>query len=282
MKKIKDNFKVLVYHKIKDEKTFEKHLLYLKKNYNLIDLEKLESYFENRSYLPEKALLVTFDDGDYTNFSKAYPLLKMYKVPAIFFVITGLLNSQTPFWWDELNYYFGPREGNSKAWEIKNWSNEERLKFLKNVRKLSDKPILKSRQLSVSELEELKNGNISIGNHTLSHPMLDRCSEEEINRELSTSITILKNLGCRGDIFAYPNGNWTPFVEKILKQHKIKLCFLFDHRINTVDFHPLRISRLVVDDSTPLWKFRLILSGFHSKILPLSRAINRLIKKSFF
>jgi peptidoglycan/xylan/chitin deacetylase (PgdA/CDA1 family) len=273
---MKGNFKVLVYHKVEDEKNFRRQLVYLKKNYNVIDLIILKKYCEKRSALPEKALLITFDDGDYTNFSKAYPLLKLYKIPAIFFVVTGLLNSETPFWWDELIYYLGSKEGNQKAWEVKTWSNRERVKFLENVRKTSEKPKLKSRQLAVSELEELKQENIAIANHTFSHPMLDRCSEEEIDWELSTSILTLQNLDCNGDVFAYPNGNWTPFVEKKLKQHNIKLSFLFDHQINKANFNPLRISRLVVDDSTPYWKFRLILSGLHSKILPFSRAMNNM------
>lgn len=59
------------------------------------------------------------------------------------------------------------------------------------------------------------------------------------------------------------------------------MAFLFEHEINNGKFHPLRITRLAVNDNTPLWKLKQILSGWHTKILSLTRTLSKLRKKYY-
>ncbi|WP_198029930.1 polysaccharide deacetylase family protein [Christiangramia salexigens] len=271
--------KVLVYHKIASKKQFEKQIHYLKNNYEIINPLLLEDYINNRIPLPENALMITFDDGDFSIYRNAYPILKAEKIPAIIFVITGLIGTNRPFWWDEIEYFIEGKEGRAKVWEVKKWSNTNREIFLKRLRKESNKQELEYRQLSLTELREMHDSGIVIANHSHTHPMFDQCSLEELENEIKISSNKLKKLNFISDAFAYPNGNFSRKSERTLKEAGMKLVFLFDHKINRGTINPFRISRLVVNDTTPIWKFKFILSGIHSRILPITKLIGKIYRK---
>ena len=258
---------VITYHKILNSLAFEKQIQYLSKKY-FIGPDANDS---------GKQLLITADDGDPSFYKNAFPVLKKYNLPAILFVITDLINTQKPFWWDEIEYYLGKEEGNKKVWEIKTWPNNKRKVFLEELR-TSSKPPLKYNQLTTAQLKEMQEAGILIANHSHTHPMFDKCTAEELELEMKNSTTVLKKLGFAPDVFAYPNGNYSHLSEGILKKYGIQKGFLFDHRINKGEVNPLRISRLIVNDHTPLWKLKFILSGWHSKILPISKALGKLRK----
>jgi peptidoglycan/xylan/chitin deacetylase (PgdA/CDA1 family) len=52
--------------------------------------------------LPERTVVVTFDDGYVDNFEQALPLLRRHNVPATLFVTTCHIDSDREFWWDRL------------------------------------------------------------------------------------------------------------------------------------------------------------------------------------
>lgn len=59
--------------------TFEKDLQYLKeKGYTTIVMQDLLDYVGKNQPLPEKPIMLTFDDGYYNNYLYAFPLLKQY------------------------------------------------------------------------------------------------------------------------------------------------------------------------------------------------------------
>ncbi|WP_373056148.1 polysaccharide deacetylase family protein [Zunongwangia sp. H14] len=261
---------VITYHKFFNTLNFERQIQYLIFKFDLENKEKWKAG-------EKKKLIITADDGDPSFYYKAFPVLKKYNIPAILFVVTDLINTNTPFWWDEIEYYLGKEEGNKKVWEVKTWPNKQREIFLVNLRKNSDKPALKYPQLTTAHLKEMQDGGITIANHSHTHPMFDHCSPEELENEMERSTTILKELGFSPEVFAYPNGNFSFESEIILKKYGIKTAFLFDHKINS-NINPLRVSRLTVDDTTPFWKFKFIISGWHSRILPITKAVAKMRK----
>lgn len=270
--------RVLAYHEITDVPTFKKHLNFLQKHYNIVSLEQFKNFLDLKEKLPKNPLLITSDDGDISLYENAFPVLKKEGIPAAVFVITELLDTKSLFWWDEIVNYFGKESGNKKVWEVKEWPNHKRLEFLTSLREERDHLESPTRQLTSEQTLEMHKGGVSIANHSHSHPMFNQCSKEEIVEEMEKSICILESLGLESKIFAYPNGNYSIDAEKILVRNGVKAAFLFDHKINSGILHPMRISRLVVNDSTPLWKLRFILSGWHSRILPLTRKLGKLLK----
>jgi len=70
------------------EKQFEDDLKYLKENnYTTIVMEDLINYVYNNEPLPEKPVILTFDDGYYNNYVYAHPLLKEYGYKGVLSVI---------------------------------------------------------------------------------------------------------------------------------------------------------------------------------------------------
>lgn len=63
---------------------FESDLIWLRKNgYQTIFVSELVEHFKNGALLPEKPVLLTFDDGYYDNYIYAFPLLKKYGMKAV-------------------------------------------------------------------------------------------------------------------------------------------------------------------------------------------------------
>ena len=91
----------------------EKQFQYLQdKKYNVISMENLKNFFDGGEKLPDKPVLLTFDDGYKDNYIYMYPILKKFGYKATIFTPTGLLNNPGYLNWDDLNsmkdlVYFG-------------------------------------------------------------------------------------------------------------------------------------------------------------------------------
>lgn len=92
---------VLNYHQVNDQyrtcltmstADFETQMDFLKKEgYNSISPTELYNYLENGAELPEKPILITFDDGYIDNYQQAYPIMKKYGYRGTIFIITGFV-----------------------------------------------------------------------------------------------------------------------------------------------------------------------------------------------
>lgn len=89
---------VLMYHSISEDsakneynitpQAFESDLKWLKDNgYTTVSAKQLADYVENGTMLPEKPVLLTFDDGYENNYTNAFPLLKKYNMKAVISLI---------------------------------------------------------------------------------------------------------------------------------------------------------------------------------------------------
>lgn len=109
----KNSVAVLNYHQINDKEDnaltvktadFDDQMRYLKENdYQTITPEEMLDAFKNNAPLPEKAVVITFDDGYLDNYENAYPILKKYDLKATIFVITDYVSLYPNYvTWDEL------------------------------------------------------------------------------------------------------------------------------------------------------------------------------------
>jgi peptidoglycan/xylan/chitin deacetylase (PgdA/CDA1 family) len=106
---------VLCYHKIHESCSdprlcvtpshFAEHLEVLRQHARPIRLQHLSQALLDET-LPDRSVVVTFDDGYADNLYNAKPLLERYGIPATVFVITGYIGHNRGFWWDELDRLF--------------------------------------------------------------------------------------------------------------------------------------------------------------------------------
>jgi len=271
----RNSLKVLAYHDLKKFNKFEAHLKFLvNSDYNIIDINALKDHLFLGKELPDKPVLITFDDGDISVLEIGLPLLKKYKLPSVMFVITSLIDSDNTFWCRHVEKALQEQgksyaEARSKVDHLKKISNEKRMVYLKSLNSVN------SKQLTKEDLGTLQKGMMFIGNHTHTHPMVDMCTKEEIEGELNLSRSSFDAFKLPGfPIFAYPNGNWDEQSEKLLKKNGIKMAFLFDHKINAKIINPYRISRIRVNSDTEINEFKVKVSGLHSKLMKLKGKIS--------
>lgn len=82
---------------------FRRHLEYLKENgYSFISFTELADYFDTGASLPEKPVILSFDDGWKNQYEYAFPLLKEFHDTATFFIFTNAANRGNHLTWDEL------------------------------------------------------------------------------------------------------------------------------------------------------------------------------------
>lgn len=268
---------VLAYHGVTDPERFGAQMDFLCTNMRPVSLAKVLSALECGSLLPRGAVLVTFDDGDRTVLDVGVPILRDRGIPAVAFVVAGLLGTDRPFWWVEAARYvelggvaprMRPRGADAMVRAMKAMPNADRVETLAHLRRTAVGEPVTMPQLSRDEVVDLQSNGLAIGNHTWSHPCLDHCDEPLIETELTQAHEDLTEiLGGPPECFAYPNGNHDSRAQAVLENLRYRAAFLFDHRIGP--FPPTdryKISRVRVSSATHPDRFRILVSGLHSSL----------------
>ncbi len=74
---------------------FREQLAWLQRNgYQTITLQELAQHFNQGAPLPEKPVILSFDDGYADNYTYAFPLLREYGFQATFFVLTDFVDQR--------------------------------------------------------------------------------------------------------------------------------------------------------------------------------------------
>lgn len=85
---------------------FEKQLLYLKENgYTVISFDDFINHFLYNLSLPEKSVILTFDDGWENQYRYAFPLLKKYNDTATFFIFTNAIGHKHFLTWPQIKEF---------------------------------------------------------------------------------------------------------------------------------------------------------------------------------
>ncbi|MER8187511.1 polysaccharide deacetylase family protein [Kitasatospora sp. NPDC094015] len=268
---------VLAYHGIDDPAGFTAQMERLVRTATPVSLGRLEQSVRERRPLPPRSVLVTFDDGDRSVLTHGLPVLTRLGIPAAAFVVTELIDTDRPFWWSEAAHLaaHGGTAGalagcppQAVVGRLKQLPDAERRRGLAELRDSARLQAPRRRQLSAADLATLRSAGVEIGNHTHTHPCLDRCTDATGYEEVATAHRLLTGwLGEAPTAFAYPNGNRDPRTEALLGELGYRLGFLFNHRHDALlPPDPLRVNRLRVNSDTTPDRFDTILSGLHPAV----------------
>ena len=164
--------------------------------------------------------VITFDDGYRDNFLHAAPILQEAGLPATFFVIAGLVDTEGLPWYDLAGGALQalrrsgrpldatPKEAVARA---KTMSPAQRQAWVADLLSASGpiQPRNEDLIMTSGQLRDLVATGHEIGSHSMTHPLLPECTDEELDFELSASRKRLGNIiGKNIEAFCYPNGDW--------------------------------------------------------------------------
>ena len=87
-----------------DNEMFDKQMEYLvTQGYSFLTAKELVDALKNKSPLPTKSIVLTFDDGYRDNFEYAFPIIKKYNIKTNFMIATGLLEGADYMSWNNLD-----------------------------------------------------------------------------------------------------------------------------------------------------------------------------------
>jgi peptidoglycan/xylan/chitin deacetylase (PgdA/CDA1 family) len=277
-----------------DVARYRRQLDYVRRHFTVLALgEALDRLAAGT--LPPRAMAITFDDGTRNLATHAAPVLRDLRLPAAVFLATGPMGSDETLWPDRLWLAIArtsatevdlaalglgtrslagiAKRGNVYAAAV------EALKDLPDVRRTAvlddvvraldyrdDGDAGPFRMLSWDEARELAgDGLVTLYPHTVSHPILARCDDETVEREIADSCAALeREIGTAPKVFAYPNGRPRDFdarAQRVLRRRGVRWALSTTAGFADRRCDPLALPRLAVGSDTSFDYFRLMVSG---------------------
>lgn len=246
--------RMLMHHGVGDgyrAEALEQQILWLKASFTLLPFGEIAQRLRDGRPLPERGAVLTFDDGLRNNVAEAYPVLQKHQVPATFFVCPGLIESGQWIWTYEVRERLKSmplgqlRELGVRCLDqpttsidsfvslMKRQPNNQRLQTLSAVRsatpnfQVTEQHRREYDLASWAELASLDRRLITLGSHTMSHPILSSLTDEELDRELRESKEALVARGLASadeTYFCYPDGNHNDKVLACARNHYAAAC----------------------------------------------------------
>ncbi|HYE55770.1 MAG TPA: polysaccharide deacetylase family protein, partial [Chitinophagaceae bacterium] len=163
---------------------------------------------------------------------------EQYCLPATFFITTGQIEQQTPYWWDELGYIIRDRELYTQHWNrllpMPYNRQQDELSLLRASAGVMHGSHAEEMCMSADQLKALaSNPLFDLGVHTVTHPALahhDRATQQE---EITNAKAWLEQLtGRRAGLLAYPYGNYDETTINIAEQ-QFDAAFTTEQRVIT-------------------------------------------------
>jgi peptidoglycan/xylan/chitin deacetylase (PgdA/CDA1 family) len=222
------------------ERTFGTLLEYLAEHFEVLTLDSFLVARPSESADSRPRCILTFDDGWNDNYTRAFPLLKKYGIPAVIFLITELIGTPEIFWIEGLATAWGDpsqrkeirsalrNESPSRGEESEFVAVVEYLKHMPAERRRAHldgfifskgngfSPNMVDRMMTWGQALEMSRNGVEFGAHTKSHPLLTYETDVQVSCELKSSKQVLEEKLCRPvRTFAYPNGDWDARVREL-------------------------------------------------------------------
>jgi peptidoglycan/xylan/chitin deacetylase (PgdA/CDA1 family) len=234
------SLRVLMYHKVNDipdnpttipVSLFDEQLDEVGDlGYQVVSLDAVLDHYTDGKPLPERAVLITFDDGYRDNLQNAAPILQKHGYPAVQFVPLGYIGDPLPL----------PHEESLASRGVFN------------------------RTVDWSELAELESAGVRIESHGISHRPLADLEIDEAAREIVISkLRLEEKLGRPIRAFSYVKGSeahYKPVHLSLVRQAGYDVAFTSVSGANSPSSDPLELHRYNVEPY-PARTFELVLAG---------------------
>ena len=243
-----------------------------------VDSGRVLQWYRGERALPDRAMWVTFDDGDRSTIVDAAPVLGRLGVPATAFVCPGLVEGERAPWWEVVER--ATARGHHVELDGHRLRGQPAISALKRVPDLERRDVVARlaevvgddaiAPVTIDDLQRWRVAGCDLGNHTWDHPCLDRCSAQEQREQIDTAASWLDDYSLWDRrLFAYPNGDRTVVAEAHLTRCRYDLVSLFDHHLADRGSGPMRVSRLRLDADAPATRTAAVCSGAHSGLFGL-------------
>jgi peptidoglycan/xylan/chitin deacetylase (PgdA/CDA1 family) len=231
---------ILMYHKVNDlpdnpatvpVRKFDEQLTRLHElGYNIVGLDAVLDHYSLGAALPEKAVLITFDDGYRDTLENALPILQQHGATAVIFIPVAYMEDKTPLPHETILLQRG----------------------------------MQNPTLDWGLMRELDASGVRVESHGIAHRPLAEVSLDEAVREIAVSkLKLEEQLGRPVRAYAYVKGSeahFHPVHESILQQAGYEVAFATISRGNGPGTNPFRLGRYNVEPY-PARTFDLVLSG---------------------
>ncbi len=228
---------VVTLHNIEESyyEWFEEFIVMIQNSYGFINPED----FNNKENSDAIKVLLTFDDGFFSNKIISDKILSKYGVKAIFFITEGFigLNENQAYDFASKNIY-----PNSII------SNDKR----------------KQKSMSWNDVKSLLVQGHSIGAHTKTHPKLIDLNNDELEDEVVISRRRIENiLKINIDAFAFPFGTPSVVTAEAMNLSKNNYRYVFSNVRGNVNSSPSNyfIFRQNIVPGYPMWLIKNIIEG---------------------
>jgi peptidoglycan/xylan/chitin deacetylase (PgdA/CDA1 family) len=182
--------------------TFDAHCRVVRECCDPISLDDWRSAHRGGTPLPERPVLITFDDGYRSVLAIAAPILAAHRLPAVVFACSEPIEQRSLLWFDAI----AARDGEAavEPWKSADYSAWRASgAFASPVAENDPRALLTSEDLAALA----RQAGVEIGAHTARHPILARASRELQRAEIGESKAALERWTRRPvRAFAYPNG----------------------------------------------------------------------------
>ena len=195
----------------------ESHLAKMKRDgYHFVSLDEYIRYAKGELTLPEKSVMITFDDGYRSFYTKVYPLLKKYNVPGMLAIVSS--------------WTVGEEKPNDVR-DLASWQELREMEDSGLVTVVSHTHAMHKQQ--VINAQGARNG--VVGSHLYFDGRYE--TQEEYERRLSNDIAEVQrlfkeNLGHKCRAMVWPYGIYTKEAVEIAKASGMEATFLLDGGVN--------------------------------------------------
>jgi len=213
-------------------------LAYLRRRFQVVSLDDFLADGAQRAAASKPQCIITFDDGWADTYSRAFPGLKQFGLPAVVFLATGAIGSCGGFWVEQVKrawrtpsarlrmqsamrdfsdkMAFTPTDLESVVDWLKRMPTGRRTAILERMLPTGSDSHRRDEidaMLTWDQAREMSDAGVEIGAHTVTHPLLSYEDDASVERELKLcKQTLEEKLGKEVRAFAYPNGDWNQRV----------------------------------------------------------------------